>query len=175
MYNGACNIFMSVCLCARFRPKCAVDKDQTLSQQSSYLVALSWVRRRGWWASWEMRQCTIMCCHHGNRIGRAEANIRPRSHAQSGYDETNTSTSWTMRCVSSLFKHHSQTETHTQPPSVLPCVTSTDRHVVRQVVTHERLTQQKESNNMQTEWKEDGGNVNSMHTTITHLTHLLPQ
>lgn len=90
-------LYICVYLCTYVSAYCKwavlAAKDQTVRQQSSlhrYLVDSSWMRRRERWASWEMRQCTIMCSpyHHGNRHGRAEAHIRSRSHAQTEYDET---------------------------------------------------------------------------------------
>lgn len=130
-------------------------------------IILSCGLESGVWASREMRQCTIVCslCHHGNRNGRAQANTRPRSHAQSGYDEKHT----LRRADLCGVFHHSHT--HTQPPPVAPCVTLSDRRTVVRQVVRDTATG---INTMQTEWKEDGGNVTSMHTIITHLAHLLP-
>lgn len=115
MGPSICNVFIYVHFCtyvSGISGQFLVPKTRLYISSHLYIVILwsvdsSWVRGRERWASWEMRQCTIMCSPylHGNRNGRAEAHIRSRSHAQTEYDETKS------QPTTCLITHH--TETHT--------------------------------------------------------------
>ncbi len=134
MYNKCIYICVLMYICLWHKWAVLGAKDQTVRQQSSlhrYLVDSSWVRGRERWASWEMRQCTIMCSPylHGNRNGRAEAHIRSRSHAQTEYDETQ---SQPTVC---LITHHTETHTVTTCLSVSLYQMDIIREVVRDTMT----------------------------------------